>query len=244
VDDDDGASDDEDQLRPFGLHWDGSTQRTPGQRTRQVLLIAGIVVVAGGLIAGTLGFVVTRVQSGIGGIFPQPSATLTRFEHTAESMPDVATATDLSERQTEIFAGYDVVALVRAEDGLTDVRQKALVDALSDAAEADSGNGVAVYAQAQFGDLRVAVSPDRVLSERRLALAQQLAAMGGVVSVRCGWTVGSGRPIADTAARQAVEVDSSAPAAAVPALEAAVTAAAHAALPGARVTVTPAPPTG
>jgi hypothetical protein len=236
--DDDRAGTDDDALRPFGLAWDDQAPRTTRQRTRSAALVVAIVVVACALIAGTLAVVVTSVQSGIGGILPQPGAALTRFEDSAADLPHVATATDLAQRQTAIFAGYDVVALVRAEAGMSDAEQKTLVGALSDRAEADSGNGVSVYAQAQFGDLRVAVSPDAGLSEERLAIGQRLAAMGGVSSVACGWTTAGGKPIADVAANQVVRVTTSASDADLPGVTNAVTTAAHATLPDAQVTVT------
>jgi hypothetical protein len=239
VDDDRStASMDDDGLRPFGLAYADDAPRTGRQRTRSAVRIGIVVVVAGGLIAGTLAFVVSSVQSGIGGLFPQPGAALTRFEDAAQDMPDVATATDLAQRQTAIFAGYDVVALVRAEDGLTDAEQRTLVDELSERTDLDTGNGVSVYAQAQFGDLRVAVSPDTKLTDQRLALGQQVAAMGGVASVACGWSTTGGKPIEDVAAKQVVTVGTTASDADYPGVVTAVTNAVHAGLPDARVTVT------
>ncbi|KQO64810.1 hypothetical protein [Curtobacterium sp. Leaf261] len=238
ADDDEPMDEDEALDREFGLDPHVVAPRTARQVWRNVLLTFGIVVVAAIVVVTTLSLTLQSVQNGIGGLFPQPGAALQRFEDRATALPGVDTAEDLDQRQTEIFTGYDVIALVRADTGMADQDQAALVRSLSAAAGTESGQGVQVLAEAQFGDLRVGVSRDDALSTQRLAVGQQLAAMGGVDAVTVSWQVPEKGSIEDTAAHQRVEVTTTAGDEQLATVTNDVTNAVHAALPDAAVEVT------
>jgi hypothetical protein len=203
-----------------------------------VFLTIGIVVVAGLVVVTTLSLTLQSVQNGIGGLFPQPGAALARFEQRAIAMNGVDGARDLDQRQTEIFTGYDVIALVTADAALSDADQAALVRSLSAAAEDESGQGVQVLAQARFGDLRIGVSADDALSTKRLAIGQQIAAMGGVDAVTVSWMTPAKGSIEDTAGRQRVRVTTTVGDDQLPTVTNDITSAVHVAFPDAGVVVT------
>lgn len=236
-----GAADDMDADealdREFGLDPHLVAPRTRRQVVRNVVLTASITIVAAVVVAGTLFVTIQSVQNGIGGLFPQPGAALTRFEHHAEAMPGVESTRDLDQRQTQIFSGYDVTALVTADATLSDEDQAALVSALSDTVERDSGNGVQVLARVRFADLTVGISADAELSRQRLTAGQQVAAMGGIDAVSLGWSSPGKAAVDDSAKHQVARVTTTVGDDQLAAVTAGVTSAVHATLPDAQVVV-------
>ncbi len=198
-----GRIEPEDDLdRAFGPDTASVTTRTTPQRLRRGALVAAGVVVAAGVLLAVLTTIVGSVQDGVGGVFPQPDAAAARFAVAAREVDGVRSVGDHRTTKTG-FASYDVVSVVTAEAGLDADGQADLVAALSAAAEARSGNGVRVFAVVTIETMRVGVSGDPEVSGRRLALARQVATIGGVYGTRCGW--GSGAP-SDEAAAQVVTV--------------------------------------
>lgn len=200
--------DDDDLDRAFGPDTASVPLRTTPQRVRSwTLLVAGVIVVAVVLVVA-LSMIIGSVQTGVGGIFPRPDATLAAFTSRAQTIPGVA-GTSTAEPVKTSFASYDVTATVTAEPGLADSARTDLVGRLSAAAAEASGNGVHVWAIVDFGDVEVGVSPSDRRTEQRLALAWEIRAIPGVEEVHCLWAAeGEGR--SDEPAAQTVTVETAA----------------------------------
>lgn len=172
--------------RAFGPDTAAAPVRTPKQRVGRGALVAGGVVVTAVVIAVVLLTIVGSVQDGVGGVFPRPQAALDRFHSLATDVDGVRRVEDQDPTKTS-FASYDVQSTVTLEPTLSDARRTAAVRALQQAADDVSGNGVRVFAVADLGALQVGISADRDATDRRLALARQLDAIGGVSGARCSW---------------------------------------------------------
>lgn len=220
--------------RVFGPGTASVPVRTPRQRVRRSALVGVGVVVVAGVLAVVLVTIIGSVQNGVGGVFPRPQAALDRFDDAAHGLSGVQRVEDEDTTKTS-FASYVVESTVGVSPSLSDGQRTAVVDALSDAAETSSGNGVRVYAVADLGALEVGVSGDRRVTERRLELARQIDAIGGVSAVRCGW--GSGQP-SDEPGAQTITVETHGTGAALGAIVAKATQEAHSVFPGATVTST------
>ncbi|PYY51057.1 hypothetical protein [Curtobacterium sp. MCBD17_023] len=176
--------DDDDLDATFGPDTASVRTRTGGERLRAgTLVVVGVVVVAAVLVL-VLGVILGQVQRGVGGVFPQPDADGRRFVTAAAALPGVA-AVDAPRTEKTSFAGYDVTAAVHAEPDLPATDRRALVTALSTASADSSGSGVRIWATLDLGAVRVGVSDSPETSQRRLELADGLAAIGGVLTVTC-----------------------------------------------------------
>jgi Flp pilus assembly pilin Flp len=182
----DPTDDDDDLDRAFGHGTASMAVRTPRQRVRRSALVGVGVVIAAGVLAVVLITIISSVQNGVGGVFPRPDAALDRFGSAARDVSGVQRVTDEKPKKTS-FASYDVESTVTVSPGLPEAEQTAAVDALAAAADDVSGNGVRVFAVADLGEVQVGVSADVAVTEKRLDLARQLAAIGGVSGVRCSW---------------------------------------------------------
>jgi Flp pilus assembly pilin Flp len=205
--------------------------RTPRQRLGRISLIGVGVIVTAGVIAVVLITIIGGVQNGVGGVFPRPQAALDRFGSVADHLDGVQRVRNEEPTKTS-FASYDVLATVAVQPTLTEPERTAVVDALSDAAQDASGNGVRVFAVADLGTLEVGVSADGEVTGKRLALARQLDAIGGVSGVRCSW---SDDGPSDEAAAQTITVETRGTGNALGAVVAKATQEAHAVFPGATV---------
>lgn len=183
-----GTGPDEDDLdRAFGPDTASVASPSNRQRVRRGSVIAVSVVVVCVVLALVLTTIIGSVQSGVGGVFPQPQAALDRLRALASDVDGVQRVQDgRSEKRS--FAGYDATAVVVAAPGMSEDRQTALVRALSAAVAQADGNGVRVGVEVRFESLRVGVTKDAAVSERRLTLARSLTTIGGVSAVRCSWT--------------------------------------------------------
>ncbi|MEK6345319.1 MAG: hypothetical protein V4737_16010 [Curtobacterium sp.] len=233
-----GRTEPEDDLdRAFGPDTASVQTRTTPQRVRRGALVAGGVVLAAGVLVAVLATIVGSVQDGVGGVFPRPDAAAARFDAAARALDGVHTVGDHRTTKTG-FASYDVVSVVTAETDLGAEEQDDLVAALSAAAASGSGNGVRVFAVVTIETLRVGVSADAGVSGRRLALARQVATIGGVYGTRCGWE--SGAPT-DEATAQVVTVVTGGRGNGLGAVLAKAEGYTQAVFPGARVTSEPPP---
>lgn len=226
------STDTDDLDRAFGPGTASVPVRTPRQRVRRSALVGVGVVLAAGVLAVVLVTIIGSVQNGVGGVFPRPEAALDRFGNAARELDGVEGVRDAEPEKTS-FASYDVESTVSVSETLSDSERTAVVDALRAAAADASGNGVRVFAVVDLGALEVGVSADESTTERRLALARQLDAIGGVSGVRCSW--GDGGP-SDEQSDQAVTVETIGRGAALAAVVAKATQEAHAVFPGATVT--------
>jgi len=215
--------------RAFGPGTESVAVRTPRQRLGRGALIAIGVVVTAGVIAVVLVTIIGSVQNGVGGVFPRPQAALDRFGSVAGEVDGVQRVRDDEPTKTS-FASYDVQSTVAVAPTLSDAERTAVVDALSDAADDASGNGVRVFAVADLGVLEVGVSADGEATGKRLALARQLDAIGGVTGARCSW---SDDAPSDEAAAQTITVETHGTGNALGAIMAKATQEAHAVFPGA-----------
>lgn len=232
------SAQDDDLDRAFGPDTASVPVRTTPQRVRSwSLLLAGVVVVAVVLVVA-LSTIIGSVQSGVGGIFPRPDATLADFTDRARTIDGVA-GTATAEPTKTSFASYDVTATVSATPGLADAARTDLVDRLSAAAADASGNGVHVWAVADFGDVEVGVSPSDRRTEQRLALAWEIRAVPGVQEVHCLWATG-GDSRSDEPSGQAVTVETAPTGVDQRAVQTRVADAVHEVFPDATVQVTPA----
>ena len=225
--------DDDDLDRAFGPDTASLAVRTPRQRVRRSALVGAFVVVAVGVLAVVLVTIVGSVQDGVGGVFPRPQAALDRFDAAARAVDGVQRV-QAADPQGTAFAGYEVQSTVTMTPGATEAQRTAAVHALRDAAEHASGNGVRVFAVADFGAVQVGVSADPTVTDRRLDLVHRIDAIGGVQSIHCAWAdVPSDEP-----AEQRVAIGSPASGAALGAVVAKATHEAHAVFPGSSVTAT------
>lgn len=231
----DRFGDDDDLGRAFGTDTSSVPVRTTPQRVRAwSLLLAGVVVVAAVIIV-VLSMIIGSVQTGVGGIFPRPDASLQRFTEDAGALDGVI-STDATKPTKTSFASYDVTATVTASTELSPDQRTALIDQLSEAVADASGNGVHVYAIADLGDVDVGISPSKARTDERLRLARAIRQVAGVQQVRCVWAAASeGR--ADTPAGQSVEVETAPTGVDVLAVQAQVTGAVHRVFPDAAVQV-------
>lgn len=233
--DDARASWPEDDLdRAFGPDTASVAVRTPAQRVRRGAVIGGGVLVVVAVIAVVLSTIIGSVQNGVGGVFPRPDTALDRFGAEARQVDGVRGVDDRDQTKTS-FASYDVVSTVQVSPDLSDPERTAVVGALSDAAADVGGNGVTVFAVADLGELEVGVSADAAVTSKRLELARQIDAIGGVTGVRCAW--GDDGP-SDEPGSQTVVVETHGTGAALGAIVAKATQEAHAVFPGAAVTST------
>lgn len=224
--------------RAFGPDTASVAARTPRQRLSRGALVAIGVIVAGAVIAVVLLTIIGSVQNGVGGVFPRPQAALDRFASDAGDVDGVQHVRGGEPTKTS-FASYDVQSVVTVSPALSDPERATVVGALSAAADHADGNGVRVFAVADLGTLDVGISADAGVTGKRLALAQQLDAIGGVSGVRCSWAEGA--PSDDPAA-QTITVETHGTGNALGAIVAKATQEAHAVFPGA--TVKSAPPAG
>lgn len=190
---------DDDLDRAFGPETSSVPTRSGAQRVRRGALVLLGVVVAAGVLIVALSTIIGSVQSGVGGVFPQPDAAQARFAAAAGALDGVRSV-DAGDTQKTGFASYDVTSTVTVDPDLPAEQQDAVVADLSRAAERTAGNGVHVYAVADLGKLEVGVSADRDVTTRRLAVARQLLAIGGVRGVECGW--GTANPTDDPGSQQ------------------------------------------
>ncbi|ROS73729.1 hypothetical protein EDF24_2729 [Curtobacterium sp. PhB130] len=197
--------DDDDLDRAFGPDTASVPVRTTPQRVRSWSLLLGGVVVVAVVLVVALSMIIGSVQTGVGGIFPRPDATLAKFTSEARTIDGVA-GTSTAEPTKTSFASYDVTATVTTTPGLVDTAREDLVDRLSAAAADTSGNGVHVWAVADFGDVEVGISPSDERTEQRLALAWTVRAIPGVQEVHCLWTT-AGESRSDEPDAQAVTVE-------------------------------------
>ena len=226
------AEPDDDLDRAFGPDTASVPTRTTPQRVRRGALVAGGVVLAAGVLAAALVSIIGSVQNGVGGVFPQPAAALTRFETAAGAVDGVVKVNGIRTTKTG-FASYDVISVATAEDGLDETAQAALVSALSEAAARTDGNGVRVFAVVAIDTMRVGISADAEVSARRLDLARQVDAIGGVRAVRCAWVASTP---SDDAKVQQVTVQTTGRGAALGAVLGKAREATQAVFPGAAVT--------
>lgn len=202
--DDPSAGCDDDLDTAFGPDTASTLTRTRPERVRTATVVTLGVVGVAVVIVVVLGVILSGVQRGIGGVFPDPEADRERFVATASALPGV-TAVERARTEQTSLAGYDVSALLQVEPDLDDAGRRTLVDAVSAAAAESSGSGVRIWATVDFGTVQVGVSDSRETSRQRLDLADRLAAIGGVSAVRCVFITGpSGR--SDEAADQSVSV--------------------------------------
>jgi hypothetical protein len=180
-----GPWDDDDDLdAAFGPDTAATRALTRPERVRAgTAVVVGVVAVAVVLVV-VLGVILSGVQRGVGGVFPQPEADRRRFVAAASVLPGVS-GVDSARTEKTSFAGYDVTAVVHADRDLGAEDRRALVTALSNVAADSSGSGVRIWAELDLGVLRVGVSDSPETSQRRLRMADRLAAIGGVVAVRC-----------------------------------------------------------
>ncbi|WP_146244234.1 hypothetical protein [Curtobacterium sp. MCBD17_032] len=187
----------------FGPDTASVRTRTGAERLRAgTLVLLGVAVVAAVLVL-VLGVILSQVQHGVGGVFPQPDADGRRFATAAAALPGVATV-DAPRTEKTSFAGYDVTAVVHAEPDLPAADRRALVTAVSTASADSSGSGVRIWVTLDLGTVQVGVSDSPETSQRRLALADRLDAIGGVDAVTCGFADDSGARSDDAGAQRAV----------------------------------------
>ncbi|WIB75975.1 hypothetical protein DEJ28_09740 [Curtobacterium sp. MCPF17_002] len=217
--------------RAFGPDTASVTARTTRQRVGRSAVIGVGVIVTVGVIAVVLVTIIGSVQNGVGGVFPRPQAAAERFSSVAGAVEGVQRVRDGEPTKTS-FASYDVESTVAVSPTLSEAERTAVVDALSDAADDASGNGVRVFAVADLGALEVGVSGDGEATGKRLALARQLDAIGGVSGVRCSW---SDDAPSDDPAAQTITVETRGTGNALGAIVAKATQEAHAVFPGATV---------
>lgn len=223
---------DDDLDRAFGPGTESVAKGTPRQRVRRSALVGLFVIVVAAVLAVVLLTIIGSVQNGVGGVFPRPAAALDRFGTSAKELSAVEKVTGADPIKNS-FASYDVESAVQVSPDLSEAEQTAVVRGLVSAADDTSGNGVQVFAVAEMGELEVGVSSDATITEKRLALARQLAAIGGVSVVRCSW--GDDGP-SDDPADQRITVTTHGTGKALGAIMAKATQEAHAVFPGATVT--------
>jgi hypothetical protein len=178
--------DDDDLDAAFGPDTASIRARSGPERLRAgTAVVVGVVVVAVVLVV-VLGVILSGVQRGVGGVFPQPEADRARFVAAAAAVPGVSAVEQARSEKTS-FAGYDVVAVVRADPALDAADRRALVSRVSSASADASGSGVRIWAAVDFGTQRVGVSDSEEASQRRLRLAERLGAIGGVLGVDCSF---------------------------------------------------------
>jgi hypothetical protein len=195
--------DDDDLDVAFGPDTASTRTLTRPERLRAgTAVVVGVIGVAVVLVV-VLGVILSGVQRGVGGAFPQPDADRQRFVAAASVLPGV-TGIDRARAEKTSFAGYDVTAVVHAERDLTADERRALVTALSNAADDSSGSGVRIWAELDLGVLKVGVSDSADISQRRLRMADQLAGIGGVIAVRCTFLDATDGRSDDAAAQQVI----------------------------------------
>lgn len=227
-------AEDDDLDRAFGPGTASVTARTPRQRVGRSALIGLGVVVTAVVIAVVLITIIGSVQNGVGGVFPRPQAALDRFGSLAGDVEGVR-GVHADEPVKTSFASYDVQSTVTVTPTLSEPERTTVVDALRAAADDASGNGVRVFALADLGAVQVGVSADRGVTAKRLALARQLDAIGGVTGVRCSWDEDAP---SDDAAAQTITVETHGTGNALGAIMAKATQEAHAVFPGATLDAT------
>lgn len=224
--------DDDDLDRAFGHDTESVGTVTPRQRVRKSALVGLFVIVVTAVLAVVLFSIIGSVQNGVGGVFPRPDAALERFGSSAKQLSAVEEVT-ADDPIKNSFASYDVESAVRVSADLSEAEQTSVVRGLVSAAGDTSGNGVQVFAVAAMGAIEVGVSADPTVTEKRLALARQLDAIGGVSGVRCSW--GDGGP-SDDPADQSITVTTHGTGKALGAIMAKATQETRAVFPGATVT--------
>ncbi|WP_146240624.1 hypothetical protein [Curtobacterium sp. MCPF17_011] len=182
--------DDDDLDTAFGPDTASIRARSRPERVRAgTAIVLGVIGVAVVLVV-VLGVILSGVQRGVGGVFPQPEADRARFVAAASALPGV-TGIERARSEKTSFAGYDITALVRADPALGADERRALVSAVSAAAAEASGSGVRIWADVDLGSQQVGVSDSEEASQRRLRMAERLDAIGGVVGVSCTFAAGS-----------------------------------------------------
>ena len=182
------ATDTDDLDRAFGPDTASVALPSTRQRVRRGSVIGVSAVVVGVVLALVLATIIGSIQTGVGGVFPQPQAALDRLRTHVTDVPGVQGVQDRrSERRS--FAGYDVTAVVIGSPDLTPDQQSAVVRAVSAAVDDVDGSGVRGGVEVRFGMLRVGVTRDPALSEQRLTLVRSLDTIGGVSGARSSWSV-------------------------------------------------------
>ncbi|PZF59744.1 hypothetical protein DEJ23_01625 [Curtobacterium sp. MCSS17_008] len=217
--------------RAFGPDTASVTTPSTGQRVRRGTVITLSFAAVGVVIAVVLSTIVGSIQTGVGSVFPQPQAALDRFRTAAGDVPGVRAVHD-EETTRSSLAAYEVAAVVDASPDLSHGQQVDAVRALSAAAGDADGNGVVVVAEVRFGPLVVGVTSDADATTKRLDVARAVAAIGGVVGVRCDW--GEGVP-SDEPDAQRVEFTTVGTGVALAAITAVAERETHAVFPGAEL---------
>jgi hypothetical protein len=186
---DDATTTDDDLDRAFGS---GDGVARPSHRVRRAVLMLVGVLCAVALIAAALLYIVSGVQSGIGGVFPKPEQARQSFTAQSESLPGVTAVRDGAVTRTG-FASYDVTTSVLVDQGVTGSARQDLVAALASQAADVSRSGVHLYAMVEFGDgIELGLSPDPAIDADRLELATAIRGVAGVTGVRSAWAPSSG----------------------------------------------------
>ncbi|OII34706.1 hypothetical protein BIU98_01640 [Curtobacterium sp. MMLR14_010] len=201
------TQDDDDLDRAFGTETGAVATRSGPQRVRSWSLLVVGVVVAAVVIVVVLGLIVSSVQNGVGGIVPRPERSAAQFTADVRDVSGIASAKTAEPTKTSLIS-YDVVTALRADEDLSHARRAELVRQVSGAAASSSGTGVHVYAVTDFGDVVVGVSESADVSAERLAVAEDVKAIGGVLRVHCVWdTDHEGGARSDDAKEQRVIVE-------------------------------------
>ncbi len=233
----DRASDPDDLDRAFGPDTGSVATPSTAQRVRRGTVVAVAVVAVAVVLAVVLSTLVGSIQTGVGGVFPQPQAALDRFGSLAGEVDGVQEVRD-GDTEKRSFASYDVSAVVvLAQDGSEGAQLEAVRGLSRAVADAD-GNGVRVTAEARFGTVRVGVTSDAEASARRLQAARAVATIGGVAGVRATWSTDGP---SDEPADQTVEVVTGGTGRGLGAVMVVATQRTHAVLP--QATLTSAKPT-
>lgn len=217
--------------RAFGPDTASVGLPSTGQRVRRGTVVALAFVAVGIVLAVVLSTILGSIQSGVGGVFPQPGAALDRFRSALADVPGVRSVHD-EETTRSALASYEVSSVVDAGADLSHGQQVDTVRAVSAAAAEADGNGVTVTAELRFGSLVIGVTSDVAATQDRLEVARSVAAIGGVAAVRCDW--GAGAP-SDEPGAQHVEVATVGRGVALAAIMDVARRETHAVFPGAEV---------
>jgi len=198
---------DDDLDRAFGTETGAVATRSGPQRVRSWGLLLVGVVLAAGVIVVVLGLILSSVQNGVGGFVPRPEQSAAQFTTAVRDVSGIASAKTAEPTKTSLIS-YDVVTAVQADSDLSNARRAELVRQVSAAAALSASTGVHVYALTDFGDVVVGVSGSPDVSADRLAVAEDVKAIGGVLRVHAVWnTDGEDGGRSDDATAQRVIVE-------------------------------------
>lgn len=198
---------DDDLDRAFGTETGAVATRSGPQRVRSWGLLLVGVVLAAGVIVVVLGLILSSVQNGVGGFVPRPERSAAQFTTAVRDVSGIASAKTADPTKTSLIS-YDVVSAVETDRDLSRARRAELVRQVSTAAASSGSTGVHVYALTDFGDMVVGVSGSSEVSAQRLAVAEDVKAIGGVLRVHAVWeTDGDDGSRSDDAKAQRVIVE-------------------------------------